>query len=183
MATVKIIRPEDKKIVTLWLDSYDDIFSDFDPRSYSQRNLSEDFLTESKKVAHEYKPGELDLTLLIPNGKRDMPTEKIIKSRLHSYFKKKDQQMNEESKETRRKGGIFTLLGVICMVTAAFLLHLGSTGYLMSLFIIILEPAGWFLAWNGMDHILFMSKANKPERDFAKKMTRAEILFEAYSNK
>ncbi|MBI2151367.1 hypothetical protein HYU21_01420, partial [Candidatus Woesearchaeota archaeon] len=30
--------------ISLVLDSYDDIFSDFDPRDYSEKALSEDFL-------------------------------------------------------------------------------------------------------------------------------------------
>ena len=32
--------------ISLLLDSYDDIFSDFDPRPYNQRALSQDFLAE-----------------------------------------------------------------------------------------------------------------------------------------
>ena len=30
--------------ISLVLDSYDDLFSDFDPRDYSQKALSDDFL-------------------------------------------------------------------------------------------------------------------------------------------
>ena len=30
--------------VSIWIDSYDDVFSDFDPRSYDERNISDDFL-------------------------------------------------------------------------------------------------------------------------------------------
>ena len=33
--------------VSLWLDTYEDIFSDFDPRPYGQRALSEDFVAEA----------------------------------------------------------------------------------------------------------------------------------------
>ena len=32
--------------VSLVLESYNDIFSDFDPRNYSERALSDDFLIE-----------------------------------------------------------------------------------------------------------------------------------------
>lgn len=35
--------------ISLWIDSYDDIFSDFDPRHFSLRNISDDFLYEVKK--------------------------------------------------------------------------------------------------------------------------------------
>ena len=183
MAKEKTIRPEDKKVVSLWLDDYENIFSDFDPRPFSQRALSDDFLIEAKKVAHEYKTGEFDITLLVPAGKRDIPMEKIIRGRLHSYFKKKEHQISEECKETTRKGIVFTIIGIICMITATFFLYLGSANFFMSLIIVILEPAGWFLAWNGMDHILFTSNANRSERDFAKKMSHAETVFDSYSNR
>lgn len=75
--------------VSLWLDSYDDIFSDFDPRPYSQRALSDDFLEEAKKAVKEKKTGELELRLLVPHSQRDLEKEIIIKRRLREYFKKK----------------------------------------------------------------------------------------------
>ena len=36
--------------ISLILESYTDIFSDFDPRPYDQRTLSDDFLLECKKA-------------------------------------------------------------------------------------------------------------------------------------
>ena len=35
--------------ISIVLDSYDDLFSDFDPRPYRIRALSDDFLLECKK--------------------------------------------------------------------------------------------------------------------------------------
>ena len=43
----------EKTQISLWLDDYADIFSDFDPRPFSQRALSDDFLNEAKKVVRE----------------------------------------------------------------------------------------------------------------------------------
>ena len=36
--------------ISLWLDDYDDLFSDFDSRNYLKRRVSEDFLEELKSV-------------------------------------------------------------------------------------------------------------------------------------
>src|SRR3989339_701864 len=52
--------------VSMWLDGYDDIFSDFDPRPYSQRSLSDDFLSEAKKVSSGKTGDRLELRFLIP---------------------------------------------------------------------------------------------------------------------
>lgn len=43
----------DKAEISLVLDTYDDIFSDFDPRPYGERALSSDFLDEAKKAARD----------------------------------------------------------------------------------------------------------------------------------
>ena len=41
--------------ISIWLETYDDIFSDFDPKAYSERVLSDDFLVEIRKVSYEKK--------------------------------------------------------------------------------------------------------------------------------
>lgn len=39
--------------ISIWLDTYDDIFSDFDYRQFSEKALSDDFLTELQKMYRE----------------------------------------------------------------------------------------------------------------------------------
>jgi hypothetical protein len=177
------IKPEDKKVVSLWLDDYDNIFSDFDPRSYSQRALSDDFLAESKKVVQEYKPGEFDLTFLVPHGKRDKTTEKVIETRLHSYFRKQEHCLQNEHKEKLKKGIIFTIIGAICLIGAAFASYLENINFSLHMIRVLLEPSGWFLAWYGMDHILYHSNNNKYEKEFSEKMSHAEIVFDSYTDR
>jgi hypothetical protein len=46
--------PNNKEIpdvfeISIWLDSYNDIFSDFDSRPFSERTVSDDFLSEVRK--------------------------------------------------------------------------------------------------------------------------------------
>ncbi|MBI4652464.1 hypothetical protein HY745_14550 [Candidatus Desantisbacteria bacterium] len=73
--------------VSLQIDSYDDIFSDFDPRPFSERTLSDDFLLESKKAFREKESGRFELRFLIPIKERKLESEKIIKKRLTDHFK------------------------------------------------------------------------------------------------
>ena len=43
----------------LWLDSYNDIYSDFDSRHYSKRRISEDFIQELRLgLKHKSTPGK-----------------------------------------------------------------------------------------------------------------------------
>ena len=76
-----------KSEVSLWIDHYDDIFSDFDPRPYSQRGLSDDFLIEAKKFIKEKASGSFELIFLVPELMRKPESEGIIKKRLNDFSK------------------------------------------------------------------------------------------------
>jgi hypothetical protein len=52
--------------IKLMLDTYDDIFSDFDPRPFSQRTLSEDFLEEARKASREKEMGNIEQINVTP---------------------------------------------------------------------------------------------------------------------
>ena len=73
--------------ISLILDSYDDIFSDFDPRHFSERALSDDFLIEAKKAARD-KAGVYELRFLVPKQQRNFEHEHLIRMRLKEHFKK-----------------------------------------------------------------------------------------------
>ena len=52
--------------ISLILDDYNDLFSDFDPRHYSERALSDDFLAESKRASRDKPAGSLEVKFLVP---------------------------------------------------------------------------------------------------------------------
>ena len=54
--------------VSLWLDTYEDIFSDFDPHPFGQRALSEDFLAEAKRAVRDRRDEVPELRLLVPHA-------------------------------------------------------------------------------------------------------------------
>lgn len=54
------VTPNDTEI-SIWVDTYDDVFSDFDSRPYDNRELSDDFLTEVRKMVRSNAPGKVEL--------------------------------------------------------------------------------------------------------------------------
>ena len=168
-----------KTKISLWLDEYDNIFSDFDPRSFSQRSLSDDFLNEAKKVVYEGKPGVFDLTFLVPLNKRNHATENIIKSKLHSHFKKKLAHLQKEHTNYIKKGILLIILGAIFMFVATIVAG-WENNFIFNFLRVVLEPSGWFMSWYGLDHIFYLSKENRQELEFNKKMAHAEINFDSY---
>src|SRR3989339_815443 len=98
--------------ISLILDNYEDIFSDFDPRPYSERSLSDDFLAESRKFAREKISGELELRMLIPKRLRDAAQEEIIRRRLLGHFAKHHRQVQADIRSQRRKGTVMAAVGM-----------------------------------------------------------------------
>lgn len=167
--------------MNLWLNDYESIFSDFDPRPYLYRNLSDDFLTEAKKISVEKSADSLELNLLIPGKKRDFEKEKMIKKRLRGHFQK---HFNIHKKSIRRtviNGLIFAAVGVALMfVTSAILYEMEQKTMLTVFMTVLFEPAGWFLFWEGMWKVVFGAREEKPSLDFYKKMSKCKINFMSF---
>jgi hypothetical protein len=179
------IEEEKKKIVqmsqiSVGLDGYDDIFSDFDPRPYSQRALSDDFLIEAKKASVDKDFGTIELKFLVPKNKRSLAKEFIIKRRLREHFRRHSFLLEKETKNVITLGSVFTLLGIIVMFITSYILFYHEKKLFLSFLIVLLEPAGWFLFWEGSHIILFESKEKKPDLEFYRKMSKCEITFLSY---
>ena len=167
--------------ISLTINSYEDIFSIFDPRPYSERSLSVDFIDEAKRASRDKNDIGLQLTLLVPKKKRNERNELTIKNRMKEHFRRHYHINAKEKQESIQLGMKMFFLGILFMVTATYFLYkLGSENLLASIVIVILEPAGWFTFWEGLDQIIFESKKHDPEMEFNRKMESAEIKFVGY---
>lgn len=170
--------------ISLILDSYDDLFSDFDPRPYSQKALSDDFLAECKRSARD-KEGVTELRLLVPNNKRKIHEENLIRKRLKEHFRKHFKEEEKEIKKIRRSGLLWFFIGSIILVISTLLYEYKITGnalfqFIMNFLVIISQPAGWFTFWEGLNRIFVETRKNKQDYDFYKKMSNANIYFLNY---
>lgn len=163
--------------ISLILDSYDDIFSDFDPRPYSVKALSDDFLLECRKAA-VVKKNRIELRFLVPKNKRNYQDEIKIRKRLKEYFHKHFKEQESEIKKIRKEGFFWFIAGALVMGLIPFLLN--YQGLLFNILVIMAEPAGWFFFWEGLSKFFIDSKKVLPEHDFYKKMSNSEIYFLDY---
>lgn len=166
--------------ISILLNSYNDIFSAFDPSEYSERTLSDDFIIQSKNFSKNKDGHKMSLKLLLPVSARNEQDEKIIIKRLHSHFKDTYQQVASEVKKTKKKGIILTVIGIVLMITASYLSFMKPERYHVHFLIVLFEPAGWFLLWAGLDHLVYQSKSTKKDFAFYSKMTKSEIKFLTY---
>ena len=165
--------------VSLWIDNYEDIFSDFDPRPYSQRSLSDDFLTEAKKMARGAKEGTMQLRFLVPRSLRKSAHEQLIRKRLHEHFTYHHARLVRETKGNVRNGILLAILGFALMAVAAFLAHQYDTLWAI-IIIVLFEPAGWFTVWYGFEKIFYTAKEKAGDLEFYERMSKASIVFESY---
>lgn len=167
----------ERSLVSLSLNSYDDIFSDFDPRHYSQRSLSDDFLSEAKKAAFE-KGDAIELRFLVPAGIRNMSSETIIRKRLKDHFSKHAGILEHKKHKGVVVGMLTACLGFTLIMCATFFTE--EETFLERLALVILEPSGWFTMWTGFDHVVDALKLNAPDLNFYRKMADATITFEIH---
>jgi len=166
--------------ISLVIDSYDDIFSDFDPRPYSQRSLSQDFLDEAKRASHDKKYEKIELKFLAPKQIRNAGEEAMIRKRLKEHFRKHAQEMRREHMRMIKEGIFFVLLGFIFMAGTTYFLLNKQNSILFTFLSVFLEPGGWFLLWEGLYLIIFDSRREIPYLDFYRKMASADISFKNY---
>jgi len=164
--------------IKITIDKYEDIFSDFEPRPLSERGLASDFFFESERAVMAKTTDKIDFIMTIPEKNRDLKKEKVIIDRLNDYFKRHYEIIKKEKKKIVKKGTIFTVSGIIIMLIATVLLFkFKQEDFLTSFLLILLEPGGWFLFWEGLDLIIFGSKEKSPNLKFYKRMSVANIKF------
>lgn len=170
----------DKAHISLILDGYDALFSDFDPRPYPERAISDDFLLEAKRAIREAEPGTLEMRFLIPKHLKNAHEEEIIRERLHHYFHKQSLQISKETRGLVRNGALLALLGFVLMFLSSYISHQPAQTLFLEFVRVVMEPAGWFLVWYGCDQIFYDARSKKPELEFSRKMSRSEIHFDSY---
>jgi hypothetical protein len=163
------------KDIPLILDSYDSLFSKFDPRPYSQKALSKDFILECQK-ASEDKKGDIELKFFVKKDVRNAKEEELISKRIKEHFNKHFLEMKKELFKLRLIGLVWFLVGCFFIVLTTFL-DAQNRAFIIRLLIAIANPAGWFFLWEGMGKIMIHSKDKRKEHLFHKKMNKVKISF------
>lgn len=173
----------DNSEIVLKLERYEDIFSDFDMRPYARRAMSVDFIDELRRASFEKQDEGIELILNMPASKRNEANEAKIKERLKGYFKKHYLLLSGQRRGVVRRGTAMVAMGVIFMFVATFIhFENASQNLLLSFAVVLLEPASWFLVWEGLNQIFFSSKEANTQINFFKKMShnRNSIRFGSY---
>lgn len=164
--------------ISFSIERYDDIFSDFDPRPFSKRALSAEFLSEAERATRDKADERIELKFFVPAKKRKLADEAVIRKRLHEHFKKHFDIHVKELRGLMKEGCIFVVVGILLMIVATFILFkYQDKGFWTSFLVVLLEPGGWFLFWEGLDLLIWETKKKRPNFEFYKKMYKCKITF------
>lgn len=121
--------------------------------------------------------------LYAPEKERNEAHETTIKERLAAHFKRHFLILAKEKYQVIKLGTTMVVLGIISMIAATFIIYEDPTENLfLSFLVVFLEPAAWFLLWEGMDQIIFHAKDIDPNLQFYKKMSQSQghVHFKSY---
>jgi hypothetical protein len=171
--------------ISIWLDKYEDVFSDFDSRPFSERSLSDDFLREVQKMTNNHRAkNNMRLKFNVLGVERNAESESIIINNLNAHFLNIAAILKGEQKQILKKGYMLLSFGFVVIALIFYLTNLSeekSYAYLHGI-ILMLEPIAWFAAWTGLDNVFQNSRKGKEDLDFNSKMAFAEIAFSPFGN-
>jgi hypothetical protein len=148
-------RLDDINAISIAIDTYDDIFSDFDPRDISQRDLSEDFIIELTHRHRQTQKGKFDVVLVGPKTIEDPQLEKKIVSRLNKYFHQKYLRYIKSINEIRTRGLMYVAFGMFMLFGLTYLTYFMKLDKMtLELIGIVFIPLGWFGIWEGFSKIV-----------------------------
>ncbi|MCX6769219.1 MAG: hypothetical protein NT051_00885 [Candidatus Micrarchaeota archaeon] len=164
--------------ITITLDTYDDIFSDFDPRPFTQRALSEDFVKEINRRYLEDRRGRFVVNFTIPSSERDLKEEFIIKKRLREHFAAMVKREGETIKRTKMRGYLYIAVGMLVLLANTYVfLSLSEDHLLYQLLTIMLVPAGWYGMFTGIGKVVDEPYDAAERKKVHEKFEKANYIF------
>ncbi len=161
-----------------WLDEYDDLFSDFDPRHYSKKQISDDFLFELKRRFREVpKNHKINVNLYLPKVVRNQKIEIATRKRIREHFEFEIKNLDKKRTKRKKTGIIYLVVGVAILATNAYIEWELSEDRLISLFGFILSPAGWFSTWTSFERFIFDPSDETEKREFYLRMQKTGVNF------
>lgn len=162
----------------LWLDSYNDIYSDFDSRHFLKRRISEDFLQELRLALKSHKLPMQNMILYLPLAERKVSLESDIEKSMKNFFEDQYGQAKLKTSKKLRTGISLVCLGISSMLIYAYLGIQHQQQSVLTIAKVILEPAGWFMIWTGMDALFYDLKKLKKEMQFFQTLAKLSIQFQ-----
>jgi len=139
--------------INIALDTYNDLFSDFDISAFQNRSISLDFKEELESHYLDNYDSKLDIIFSIPKKQRNESSEKVIKARLIEFFLSKATFYTKRINTRKSRGINSIVMGFIC-VGLTLIVNTYYLDFLPLYLSNIIMILGWFGIWTGIEKIL-----------------------------
>jgi len=176
-------RVRDLKEIAVVIDTWDDIFSDFDPSPLNQRTVSGDFVEELSKRYRETRGKNFTITIYAPLALKNLESERKVSQRLKKHFRLIFLQKKKDLIRRRIRGFIFVSIGISSLsflTLATYFKFLSELAIEISA--IILMPLGWFGFWEGLSKLIDTSPAFIREEKFFERLSKTSYRFKYIEN-
>lgn len=171
-------RIQDLKEIAVVIDTWDDIFSDFDPRPLNERTVSGDFVEELKKRYRETRKGEFVIVIYAPVSLKNKESEQMVARHLKEHFHHTSLRKKKVINLIRIRGAIFVGVGICSLGFLTIATYFKFLSVLTTeILAIVLMPLGWFGFWEGLSKLIDTSPAFIQEEILFDKLSRATFLF------
>jgi len=171
-------RLDDLREIAVVIDTWDDVFSDFDPRPLSQRTVSGDFVDELRKRYREPRIGDFVITIIAPFALKDKKAERMVTARLKRHFRYRFLQHKKDLAAFRIRGAVFVCIGISALTFLTLATYFKFLSELaIEIAAIVLMPLGWFGFWEGLSKLVDISPSLTRERVFFYKLSQARYRF------
>ena len=171
-------RIKDIREISIAIDTWDDIFSAFDPRPLTEKTLSEDFIAELKKRYRETRKGKFLVNIYAPKRLQNPEREKAVIQRLKKHFKHRSMQKQKELSQIRIRGLFFVIFGIFCLGLLILITYFKSfSDLVIEIISIALMPLGWFGIWEGFSKIVDTSPIVIHEEFLFNRLSKATFKF------
>ncbi|MDD4955537.1 MAG: hypothetical protein PHP17_05830 [Candidatus Omnitrophica bacterium] len=171
-------RVNDLREIGVVIDTWDDIFSDFDPRPLGERTVSGDFIDELKKRYKETQSGDFIITIYAPVSLRSEDSERMVINRLRKHFRYKFLQKKKVITAIRIKGVIFVVVGICSLSFFTLATYFKFMSELtLQVLSIIFVPLGWFGIWEGFSKLIDTSPVIIRDSKLFEKLLKATYHF------
>ncbi|MDD5067680.1 MAG: hypothetical protein PHF84_11605 [bacterium] len=171
-------RLEDLREFGVVIDTWDDVFSDFDPRPLNERTVSGDFTDELKKRYRESDVKNFVISIYAPGELKNEESEKMVTQRLKRHFRYLYMTARRSIQQVRIRGLVFFLIGLCSLsfltLSTVYKLFNALTYQLLE---ILLLPLGWFGFWEGLSKLVDSLPIFKQEELLMDKLSRATYNF------
>jgi len=171
-------RLKDLKEIAVVIDTWDDVFSDFDPRPLSERTVSGDFVEELTKRYRETRRGDFNISMYAPISLKDEQSERMVRHRLKQHFQHRFLQKKKEIMRLRLRGALFVSIGIASLsflTLATYYKFLSDIT--VEILAIVLMPLGWFGFWEGLSKLVDTSPAFLQDEKLFEKLGKATYKF------